>query len=122
MVPFKFRENPNFFFAYCTSYLQQILDINIILLLPHPLPLPLPLLLFILLLLLLPLLLLLLFFPPVSTLSKHHRKPEEDADRVHEDPNGGVDRVKAGSSIVGGVVLRLVDHFLGVVEQEGAKL
>ena len=60
--------------------------------------------------------------PPVSTPSKHHCNPDEDVDSVHVDSNGGVNRVKGGSSIVGGVVLRLVDHFLGVVEQEGAKL
>ena len=60
--------------------------------------------------------------PPVSTPSKHHCNPDEDVDGVHVDPDGGVNRVKGGSSIVGGVVLRLVDHLLGVVEQEGAKL
>ena len=60
--------------------------------------------------------------PPVSTPSKHHCNPDEDVDGVHVDPDGGVDRVKGGSSIVGRVVLCLVDHLLGVVEQEGAKL
>ena len=60
--------------------------------------------------------------PPVATPSKHHCNSDEDVDGVHVDANGGVDGVERGSAIVGRVVLCLVDNFLGVIQQEGAKL
>ena len=60
--------------------------------------------------------------PPVPTTGQHHGNPDEDVDGVHVDADRGIDRVKGRSSIVGGVVLSLVDHFLGVVQQEGAEL
>ena len=59
---------------------------------------------------------------PVATTSKHHCNPDEDVDGVHVDADGGIDGVKGRSAIVGRVVLCLVDDFLGVVQQEGAKL
>merc|ERR1711994_711233 len=59
--------------------------------------------------------------PPVPATGQHHSNPDEDVDGVHVDADRGVDRVKGRGSIVGGVVLSLVDHFLGVVEQEGAE-
>merc|ERR1719270_1884613 len=48
--------------------------------------------------------------PPVPATGQHHGDPDED-----------VDGVKGRGAIVGGVVLSLVDHFLGVVQQEGAE-
>ena len=60
--------------------------------------------------------------PPVSTPSKHHCNPDEDVDGVHVDADGGVDGVEGRSAIVGRVVFCLVDNFLGVIQQEGAKL
>ena len=60
--------------------------------------------------------------PPVATTSKHHCNPDEDVDGVHVDADGGVDWVEGRSAIVGRVVLCLVDDFLGVVQQESAKL
>ena len=60
--------------------------------------------------------------PPVATASKHHSNPDEDVDGVHVDADGGVDGVEGRCPIVGRVVLCLVDNFLGVVQQEGAKL
>ena len=60
--------------------------------------------------------------PPVAAPSQHHCNPNEDVDGVHVDADGGVDRIKGRSAIVGRVVLCLVDDFLGVVQQEGAKL
>merc|ERR550534_3169760 len=59
--------------------------------------------------------------PLVAATGKHHGNPDEDVDGVHVDADRGIDRVKGRSSIVGGVVLSLVDHFLSVVEQEGAE-
>ena len=60
--------------------------------------------------------------PPVATPSKHHCNPDEDVDGVHVDADGGVDGVEGRSAIVGRVGFGLVDNFLGVVQQEGAKL
>ena len=60
--------------------------------------------------------------PPVATPSKHHCNPDEDVDSVHVDADGGVDGVEGRCSVVGRVVLCFVDNFLGVVQQEGAKL
>ena len=63
-----------------------------------------------------------LLLPPVATASKHHSNPDEDVDGVHVDADGGVDGVEGRCPIVGRMVLCFVDNFLGVVQQEGAKL
>ena len=63
-----------------------------------------------------------LLLPPVATPSKHHCNPDEDVDSVHVDADGGVDGVEGRCPVVGRMVLCFVDNFLGVVQQEGAKL
>ena len=60
--------------------------------------------------------------PPVAAPSKHHCNPDEDVDGVHVDADGGIDGIEGRSTIVGRMILCLVDDFLGVVQQEGAKL
>merc|ERR1719234_2299368 len=62
-----------------------------------------------------------ILLPPVATPSEQHCNPDEDVDGVHVDADRGVHWVKGRRTIVGRMVLCLVDNFLGVVQQEGAE-